>query len=380
MLAADRITVCSARSAAAPVIAGFLARGRARRAGGGHRADRTRQDDPRARALGTDSGAAKVACLDRRRPLELRSPERRRIAVVLQEPTAQLTQPTVREEVEFVARNLGSRTPVGGRTNGSSASASRRKRPTLPLQLSAGRQQLVLLASALAADPEFLVVDEGTAHLDSSTRCGFWRGGVAGRARSRGPVGDPDRIGSPAGPTGWWRWENPARPPLLRVRHARCRVTAAASVPRSLPIEGGRRPRRSRSGASPELIVPASGVARQSSGPTAPERPLLLEALAGLTVDRAGPDRSRDAIPTPAILAAQYPELGVFNELVENGAGLGGGSPGQAQSGGSGGSCGECFERDRMRRGPSRGGGPGASRAGSDAWSTSWRHWSPRRV
>ena len=94
------------------------------------------------------------------------------IAVVLQEPASQLLQPTVAEEIAFGGRNLG-RPPEAlaaavttwARRLGLEADLGRD-----PRALSAGRQQLVILAGALACGPRLLVADEPGAHLDQESR------------------------------------------------------------------------------------------------------------------------------------------------------------------------------------------------------------------
>ena len=72
----------------------------------------------------------------------------------------------------FGSRNIGvadgevrSRVEFWGAALGLSAELGRD-----PARLSAGRQQLVLLAAALASEPEILLADEATAHLDSGAR------------------------------------------------------------------------------------------------------------------------------------------------------------------------------------------------------------------
>jgi energy-coupling factor transporter ATP-binding protein EcfA2 len=94
------------------------------------------------------------------------------IAAILQDPGIQLLQSRVLDELAFTARNLGhAETEVQAAV---SRWASRfGLEPDLlrdPRELSAGRQQLVLLAAALAAGPRFLIADEPGAHLDPSAR------------------------------------------------------------------------------------------------------------------------------------------------------------------------------------------------------------------
>jgi energy-coupling factor transport system ATP-binding protein len=94
------------------------------------------------------------------------------MAVVLQDPAGQLLQRTVLEEVGFAALNLD-------HDAREVAEQSRRWLSRLgledeaerdPRRLSAGRQQLVLLAGALVAQPRLLIADEATAHLDPAIR------------------------------------------------------------------------------------------------------------------------------------------------------------------------------------------------------------------
>lgn len=97
---------------------------------------------------------------------------RRRLAVVLQDPSTQILQPTVREEIAFGLRNRG----VGGEElqervlHWSGALDLDHDLDRDPVNLSAGRQQMVLLAAALASEPSVLLADEATAHLDPPSR------------------------------------------------------------------------------------------------------------------------------------------------------------------------------------------------------------------
>jgi len=97
---------------------------------------------------------------------------RARIAVVLQDPSTQLFESTVADEIAFAPRNLGWDEP---RIHASTMDWSRRldlvdDLDADPRELSAGRQQLVLMAAALVSDPSLLVADEAAAHLDPATR------------------------------------------------------------------------------------------------------------------------------------------------------------------------------------------------------------------
>ncbi len=95
-----------------------------------------------------------------------------RVATILQDPSAQLFAPTVAEELRLTALNLG--VPEALREERArrwvSCLGLEADLPRVPAELSAGRQQLVLLAAALVSGPDLLVADEPGAHLDSGTR------------------------------------------------------------------------------------------------------------------------------------------------------------------------------------------------------------------
>ena len=101
-----------------------------------------------------------------------RARERGAVAAVLQEPMSQLLEPTVADELAFTARNLSAPDDaiaddmrLWARRFGLEADLG-----LDPRALSAGRQQLVLIAAALVARPTLLVADEAGAHLDSASR------------------------------------------------------------------------------------------------------------------------------------------------------------------------------------------------------------------
>ncbi len=242
---------------------------------------------------------------------------RARLAVILQDPSSQLLQPTVREELAFSALNLGHPPDETAREvacwSDRLGLAGELERD--PQHLSAGRQQLVLLAAALVSQPSLLLADEPAAHLDDATRrlvLERVRGEVdrglsvvwvtqddaevasADRSLSLGgyELAAPTRATGPAGtvdaPSGSF-------------------LTLYVS-----PWAGGYGP-AVRTPVALEIPVAKTGVAA-IEGPNASGKSVLLAVAAGILqleqVQVAG-----GADPgSPAILCSQYPELEIFEE------------------------------------------------------------------
>jgi energy-coupling factor transporter ATP-binding protein EcfA2 len=99
------------------------------------------------------------------------------VAVVLQDPSTQILQPTVFDELAFSLRNRGlPSSDVDARVGRASEELGLSELLTSnPAELSAGWQQRVLLAAALVQEPRLLLADEPTAHLDASARQLFQR-------------------------------------------------------------------------------------------------------------------------------------------------------------------------------------------------------------
>jgi energy-coupling factor transport system ATP-binding protein len=238
------------------------------------------------------------------------------MSVVLQDPSSQLVQPTVAEELVFTARNLD-------RPEAALARAAQHWTARFglgdvlgrdPHTLSAGRQQLVALAAALIAEPELLLADEPGAHLDRDARARVLAAVRAERERGlavvwatqdRDELAAADRVlevgerREAAGGAASSNGISPA-PPALRV---------AIRPPR--PGEE----RRVSVDAARELAIAARGVTALV-GANGVGKTVVLEAVAGVRPSAQVEvrwDRPPDA---PALMAGQFPDLQIFEETV----------------------------------------------------------------
>jgi cobalt/nickel transport system ATP-binding protein len=97
---------------------------------------------------------------------------RRKIGMVFQDADEQLFMPTVLEDVQFGPLNLGMG-PQEARERARRALDRVGMRETdqkAPYHLSAGEKRRVAIAGVLAMEPEILVLDEPTTHLDPPAR------------------------------------------------------------------------------------------------------------------------------------------------------------------------------------------------------------------
>jgi energy-coupling factor transporter ATP-binding protein EcfA2 len=270
------------------------------------------------------------------------------IATVLQEPASQLFEHTVRDEVAFAARNLGA--TGAALREAVDEWATRLGLDGLmerdPHRLSAGWQQRVLLAGALASSPRLLVADEAAAHLDAAARARVLeviraevaRGlAVLWVTQDGGESAAADRLLTlePGGRLATAVIAGPARPHVggraIAMRPGVGVVGERLSV-RIEPGTGLDGPRVRI--AAPVQFVMAAGHPVALVGPNASGKTVALEAIAGVARCPQVSVRVEPAGGRPPILASQYPELQVFGDTVAEevrfGADQRGGSPGTA--------------------------------------------------
>ena len=254
--------------------------------------------------------------------------QRAGVAVVLQDPATQLLESRVAEEIALTARNLDVPDDEIARRVAAIAArlglAAELECPTATR--SAGRQQLAVMAAALAANPALLIADEPTAHLDPSARTTLLElirervhegmGVVwvtqdplelraADRTREIAREGDglsvereSNGAASPAGPS---------------PRIASVRLVSDA------PLEAGPRLTLSRD----VDFALGAGHLVALVGPNASGKSLVLRVLAGLerspqirVTPADGPQVEPMTMPSPPLLASQYPEHEMFEETV----------------------------------------------------------------
>jgi len=272
--------------------------------------------------------------------------ERGVVAVVLQEPVSQLLEPTVADELAFTARNLD-------RLAGEIARDARSWATRLgleaemaldPRSLSAGRQQLVLIAAALVARPRILVADEAGAHLDPETRARLMQElrreaglglGVLWVTQDPGELARADRAVVLGEPPGGGEAPGGGRAPGTRGGSGdRGGRDAAAGPgpghagwrPDGLPAGGGLRvsiaPWDGRPGPHVScrrtvVIEAGAGAATAVVGPNGAGKSVLLSAIAGV-LPLAQVEVSPPRLDPPPIFAGQYPELEMFEEQVSD--------------------------------------------------------------
>ena len=119
-----------------------------------------------------EGGAGEIVIGGTRLSRATRREIRRRVGVVFQDPDDQLFLPTVRADVAFGPANLGlAGAALAARVDEALARVGLTEvadRP--PHALSAGQRRRAALAGVLAMEPEVLVLDEPTSHLDPAAR------------------------------------------------------------------------------------------------------------------------------------------------------------------------------------------------------------------
>jgi len=243
---------------------------------------------------------------------------RRGVAVILQDPVNQILTSSVYDEIAFGARNLGLpeadvevRVRVWAERLGLTSELARD-----PSRLSAGRQQLVLTAAALATGPDLLLADEPTAHLDPAGRARVMevvggevsRGlGVVWVTQDEGELSSLDRVirlgASGAAPDPARRTGAPCstgHPVLFRIEVDPSRHDSEPGVAIDAPLT---------------IEVPSRGLVALT-GPNGVGKSLILMAAAGLWSSDQVRIEWVQPPQLPPIAALQFPEQQIFEERV----------------------------------------------------------------
>ena len=246
--------------------------------------------------------------------------DRRHLAVILQDPSAQLFCPSVREELAYTARNLGHEPKQVAESVLRLAEqlGLEDDLPRDPHQLSAGRQQLVLIAAALVSAPRVLIADEPGAHLDPTARERVLEAirervseglAVLWLTQAERELEAADRV--------IWIGASPLPP---RPREADPRVPAAvAGVAAQVQVAAwnGEDGPAVRSAGALEFDLPARGVT-VFLGPNGAGKSVLLRSLCGIEPGKQVQARWLGANGPIPLLVSQYPEQQLFQELVSD--------------------------------------------------------------
>ena len=92
----------------------------------------------------------------------------KKIGMVFQDANSQMFSNTVKEEIEFGLRNL--KLDLNWAEDAMKFLGIVELKDKLPMNLSAGQKQKVILASIIAMHPEILILDEPSAHLDFDSK------------------------------------------------------------------------------------------------------------------------------------------------------------------------------------------------------------------
>jgi energy-coupling factor transport system ATP-binding protein len=246
--------------------------------------------------------------------------DRAGIATILQEPASQLLQRTVGEELSFTAHNLGNAPErVADRVSEVARRFDLDRELDLdPANLSAGRQQLVLLASALIAKPTLLCADEPTAHLDAESRERVMNALREEMERGTAIVWVTQEMAECSAATRRLQLDRPSgaesAEPDVRDADPGSRTRSPTLIEVTLSPQASDRGPRIRIESASRLEI-RSGVTALH-GPNGAGKSLLAEALAGVEPhDQAAIAWRIPAEPKP-LLTLQYPELQVFEEQV----------------------------------------------------------------
>lgn len=239
------------------------------------------------------------------------------VAVLMQDPSSQLLQGTLADELAFAGRNL-----ERPEAEIAAAVAVWSRRLSLgadpasdPRTLSAGGQQLALIGAVMVSGPRLLIADEPASHLDAGARervLQALREEVAGGLSVVWVTQDPDEItaadrcltlGEPADASpGAGIAAPPAGEPVMRL------------IVNSPPPESGPRIHTTQ---RMEVSLPARGVVALTGSNGVGKSALLAAATGAMALRQVEVEWLGGPAPPP-ILAAQYPESQLFAETVED--------------------------------------------------------------